>query len=56
MSIASSLSALAAKNDIAEAITAKGGTVGTGAGFTSFADAIATIPSGGALLLCRQKT
>ena len=49
MSIASSLSALAAaKNDIAEAITAKGGTVGTGAGFTSFADAIATIPSGGA--------
>ena len=49
MSIASSLSALAAaKNDIAEAIIAKGGTVGTGAGFTSFADAIATIPSGGA--------
>lgn len=35
-----------AKNDIAAAITEKGGTVNNGDGFEEFADDIATIPSG----------
>ena len=36
-----------AKSDIAEAITAKGGTVNYGDGFEDFPDDIASIPSGG---------
>jgi hypothetical protein len=48
MSIGSSLSALqTAKADIADAIEAKGGTVGAGDGFSDFATDIATIPEGG---------
>ena len=35
------------KTDIANAITAKGGTVNSGDGFDDFANDIATIPSGG---------
>lgn len=48
MSIASSLAALqAARDDIANAIAAMGGTVNEGDGFADFADDIGTIPSGG---------
>lgn len=47
MSIASSLEALAqAKEDIAAAIVAQGGTVGEGDGFADFATDIATITTG----------
>ena len=48
MSIATQISALQAdKTAIANAITAKGGTVGAGDGFDDFAADIATIPTGG---------
>ena len=47
MSIATNLQRLVdAKSDIAEAITAKGGTVNSGDGFEEFPDDIASIPSG----------
>lgn len=47
MSIATSLAALAqAKTDIADAITAQGGTVGAGDGFADFAADIGTIATG----------
>lgn len=47
MSIAASLAALGqAKTDIADAITAQGGTVGEGDGFADFAADIATIATG----------
>lgn len=50
MSIATNLQRLVdAKSDIAEAITAKGGTVNSGDGFEDFPDDIATIPSGGSV-------
>lgn len=46
--IAENLAALQqAKADIAEAITTKGGTVGSGDGFSDFATDIGTIPTGG---------
>lgn len=49
MSISTSLTALqTAKTDIAAAITAKGGTVGAGDGFSDFAADIGTITGGGA--------
>lgn len=48
MSIATNLQRLVtAKSDIADAITAKGGTVNQGDGFEEFAEDIASIPSGG---------
>jgi hypothetical protein len=48
MSISDSLAALqTAKSDIATAITAKGGTVNTGDGFSDFATDIGTITGGG---------
>ena len=48
MSIADKISRLsAAKTAIANAITGKGGTVGSGDGFEDFATDIATIPTGG---------
>lgn len=48
MSIATQIEALQAdKTAIANAITAKGGTVNAGDGFDDFASDIATIPSGG---------
>lgn len=47
MSIAATVEALAqAKTDIADAITAQGGTVGAGDGFADFAADIATIRTG----------
>lgn len=55
MSIADKLQLLAAaKTAIAEAITAKGGTVNEGDGFGDFADDIATISGGGANLQSRK--
>ena len=48
MSISTSLAALkTAKTDIANAITAKGGTVNAGDGFADFAADVGTIPEGG---------
>lgn len=50
MSIATEISALQAdKTAIANAITAKGGTVGSGDGFDDFATDIGTIPTGGGI-------
>lgn len=54
MSISTSLTALqAAKTNIANAITAKGGTVGAGDGFGDFAADIGTITGGGGSLDAR---
>ena len=48
MSIANEISALATdRQDIATAITNKGGTVNAGDGFDNFATDIGTIPTGG---------
>lgn len=54
MSISTSLTALqTAKTNIASAITAKGGTVGAGDGFSDFAADIGTITGGGGSLDAR---
>ena len=45
-----------AKDDIADAITAKGGTVASGDGFEAFSADIATIPSGGGGEIPKQKS
>lgn len=55
--IAENLTRLAtARTDIASAITTKGGTVATGAGFEDFPTAIGTIPSGGGSSTLVEKT